>query len=178
MVTQEQPPTYHKLKKLTQGFEDLGDAYGVCVVTFREIHPMPFVVIIFPFLFAVMPGTACWSRSLLSGWSAKRNNGRTNGAQQEVWTIFFGGRDVIFFMGPFSIYTGLISNDVFSKSNNLFGAAWRERSDRCIRCCNDKTLDRLDSVILERNPTPSNGTSTSQKMFSGDPYSLALDPVS
>ncbi|CAF4352976.1 unnamed protein product, partial [Adineta steineri] len=161
MVTREQPPTHHKLNKFTQGFQNLVDAYGVA--TYREINPMPFVLITFPFLFAVMFGDAGHGIlvTIFALWMVlKERSLKDKWRNQEVWTIFFGGRYIILLMGIFSIYTGIIYNDVFSKSLNIFGSSWRVRFG-------DDTLAKHDSVMLE--PTPYNYTRSGdyRQMFSG-----------
>lgn len=63
-------------------------------------------------------------------------------------------------MGLFSMYTGLIYNDVFSKSLNVFGSHWSVKSVN--------TTDILDNKELQLNPSYD---------YSTTPYPFGIDPV-
>ena len=80
----------------------------------------------------------------------------------QVFRIIFGGRYIIIMMGIFSIYTGLIYNDVFSKSINIFGSAYKV----------NMTEEELTMVPHEMLvPDPRNGH------YAQYPYPVGIDPV-
>ncbi len=125
VATDQSPPTFNRLNKYTRGFQMLVDSYAVN--TYRELNPGVYTIATFPFLFAVMFGD--FGHGLIVFLSAmamilleKRLEKKAE--DSEIFGIFFGGRYIIVLMGMFSMYTGLIYNDCFSKSFNIFGSSW------------------------------------------------------
>ncbi|XP_063820553.1 V-type proton ATPase 116 kDa subunit a 2 [Pseudophryne corroboree] len=121
----ETPPTLIRTNKFTAGFQNIVDSYGVG--DYREINPAPYTIITFPFLFAVMFGD--FGHGLLMSLFALflvlyENSPKLQRTQDEILKTFFEGRYIILLMGLFSVYTGLIYNDCFSKSVNIFGSSW------------------------------------------------------
>ncbi|CAJ0968239.1 unnamed protein product [Ranitomeya imitator] len=170
--TKMEPPTFNRINKFTSGFQNIIDAYGVG--NYREMNPTPYTIVTFPFLFAsssvmfgdcghgaVMLGFAAWmvanEKKLLA---AKTDN--------EIWNTFFGGRYLILLMGVFSIYTGFIYNDCFSKSFNIFGSSWRVRPMFTNGSWNDNLLHQ--GIDLQLDPKVPG-------VYSGNPYPFGIDPI-
>ncbi|CAG4919613.1 unnamed protein product [Colias eurytheme] len=161
METLEDPPTYNRTNKFTSAFQHLIYAYGVA--TYREVNPAPYTIITFPFLFAVMFGDLGHGALMAAFgfWMCyKEKPLQAKKIDSEIWNIFFGGRYIILLMGLFSMYTGLIYNDIFSKSLNIFGSSWRNNY-------NVSTL--RDNRMLQLNPDSEDYTQT--------PYPFGIDPV-
>ncbi|XP_034830148.1 V-type proton ATPase 116 kDa subunit a 1 isoform X4 [Maniola hyperantus] len=161
METLEDPPTYNRMNKFTSAFQNLIYAYGVA--TYREVNPAPYTIITFPFLFAVMFGDLGHGAIMAAFgfWMCyKEKPLQARKIDSEIWNIFFGGRYIVLLMGLFSMYTGFIYNDIFSKSLNIFGSAWRNNYDEgTLRTTKD----------LQLNPD--------SKDYLQSPYPFGIDPV-
>uniref|UniRef100_A0A8C1JPR5 V-type proton ATPase subunit a n=1 Tax=Cyprinus carpio TaxID=7962 RepID=A0A8C1JPR5_CYPCA len=166
--TSDTPPTLLRSNKFTSGFQSIVEAYGVG--DYREASPAPYTIITFPFLFAVMFGDLGHGSvmTLFALWmvlTEKDHKRRRPG--NEIWTTFFDGRYIILMMGLFSIYTGLIYNDCFSKSLNIFGSAWSVKAMFTQQEWTNETLQT--NALLTLDPNVSG-------VFSG-PYPLGIDPI-
>ncbi|KEY66431.1 hypothetical protein S7711_06171 [Stachybotrys chartarum IBT 7711] len=121
--TNKTPPTYLKTNKFTEGFQTIVNAYGTA--TYQEVNPAMPVFVTFPFLFAVMFGDFGHAIIMLSGalamiyWEKPLKK-----VTFELFAMIFYGRYIALVMAVFSVFTGLIYNDAFSKSMTLFPSAW------------------------------------------------------
>lgn len=162
MKTNEIPPTFNRTNKFSQGFQNIVDAYGVA--NYREVNPALFTIITFPFLFAVMFGDAGHGliMTVFAAWMVLKEKGlASERADNEIWLTFFNGRYIILLMGIFSVYTGLIYNDVFSKAFNIFGSSWIAPPN-------------LHARDL---PSPFQLDPTDNKHYLGSPYPFGVDPI-
>uniref|UniRef100_A0A8C5D3B6 V-type proton ATPase subunit a n=1 Tax=Gouania willdenowi TaxID=441366 RepID=A0A8C5D3B6_GOUWI len=161
MQTNQTPPTYNKTSKFTSGFQSIVDAYGIG--SYREMNPAPYTIITFPFLFAVMFGDLGHGVLMTSAalyLVLRETRLIAQKSDNEMFNMVFAGRYIILLMGIFSMYTGLIYNDCFSKSLNIFGSGWSVRP----------MFDTLKgSAALQLDPAVDG-------VFSG-PYPIGIDPI-
>jgi V-type H+-transporting ATPase subunit a len=121
--TNKTPPTYQKTNRFTEGFQTIINAYGTA--KYQEVNPGLPTIVTFPFLFAVMFGDLGHGFIMLCAacamiyWEKPLKKVR-----DELFIMAFYGRYIMLMMGIFSIYTGFIYNDVFSKSLSIFPSAW------------------------------------------------------
>ncbi|KAL4636118.1 V-type proton ATPase 116 kDa subunit a [Arapaima gigas] len=166
--TKDPPPTLVRTNKFTLGFQNIVDAYGVG--SYREVNPAPYTIITFPFLFAVMFGDFGHGviMALFAWWMVLcEGNRKLNRTRDEIMNTFFEGRYIILMMGLFSIYTGLIYNDCFSKSLNIFGSGWSVKAMFTQKHWTNETLRSNALLTLDPNVTG---------VFNG-PYPLGIDPI-
>ena len=127
--TSKTPPTYNKKNKFTEAFQTIIDAYGTAQYT--EVNPGLPTIVTFPFLFAVMFGDFGHGAIMTCAALAMIyfENPMSKSKLNELVSMAFYGRYIMLMMGVFSIYTGLIYNDAFSKALTLFPSQWEWPDD-------------------------------------------------
>ena len=122
--TNKTPPTYNRTNRFTEGFQTIINAYGTA--KYQEVNPGIYTIVTFPFLFAVMFGDfghgtiMAMAASAMIYWERPLSRSK----QDELFAMAFYGRYIMLMMGIFSMYTGLVYNDVFSKGFTPFQSAW------------------------------------------------------
>ncbi|KAK6332747.1 H(+)-transporting V0 sector ATPase subunit a [Orbilia brochopaga] len=124
LQTNKTPPTHFKTNKFTVAFQNIINAYGIA--KYQEVNPGLQTIITFPFLFAVMFGDLGHGffmllAAILMIVNEKHLDGRKI---QEIFDMAYYGRYMMLMMGAFSLFTGLIYNDLFSKPLFLFPSMW------------------------------------------------------
>lgn len=165
---QDAPPTLIRTNRFTASFQGIVDAYGVG--RYQEVNPAPYTIITFPFLFAVMfgdvgHGLLMFLFALAMVLAEKRP--AVKAAQNEIWQTFFGGRYLLLLMGLFSVYTGFIYNECFSRATTIFPSGWSVAAMAEQSGWSDAFLAQHPMLTLDPNVTG---------VFLG-PYPFGIDPV-
>ncbi|NXE99126.1 VPP3 ATPase, partial [Menura novaehollandiae] len=166
--TSERPPTLIRTNKFTAGFQNIVDAYGVA--SYQEVNPAPYAIITFPFIFAIMFGDVGHGllMFLFALWMVLyEDSPRLRQGTNEIWLMFFEGRYLILLMGAFSIYTGFIYNECFSKATAIFPSAWSVATMANHSSWSSVYLATHQSLTLDPNVTG---------VFRG-PYPFGIDPI-
>ncbi|NXG41437.1 VPP3 ATPase, partial [Psilopogon haemacephalus] len=166
--TSQRPPTLIRTNKFTAGFQSIVDAYGVA--SYQEVNPAPYAIITFPFIFAIMFGDVGHGllMFLFALWMVLyEDRPSLRQASNEIWLTFFEGRYLILLMGAFSIYTGFIYNECFSKATVIFPSAWSVAAMANHSSWSSAYLATHPLLTLDPNVTG---------VFQG-PYPFGIDPI-
>lgn len=122
--THQAPPTHFYSNKVTEVFQGTINTYGV--PRYQEANPSVLSLVTFPFLFGVMFGDLGHGTLMLCCASFIVYNEKKFGKQQlgDIGQMAYYGRYMLLLMSCFSIYMGLIYNEMFSITLDVFGTTW------------------------------------------------------
>jgi V-type H+-transporting ATPase subunit a len=122
--TKETPPSYFKTNKITSSFQGIVDSYGMA--RYKEANPGVFTIISFPYLFGVMYGDIGHGiiLTIFAAFLVFREKSFEGQPLNEIFAMIFGGRYLLLLMGFFAVYMGLLYNDMFGFSVEIFSSAY------------------------------------------------------
>ncbi|XP_065320511.1 V-type proton ATPase 116 kDa subunit a 1-like [Gordionus sp. m RMFG-2023] len=182
------PPTYIINNEYTSIFQSIVNAYGP--PKYLELNPAPYLIITFPFLFAIMFGDA--GHGLIVALLAFcviffDNSYPVNFLKKdEAVRMFYEGRYLILLMGLFSIYTGAVYNDYFSKSISFSGSKWlifNKDFEKSMNVPTRKITHKYDPhrefaiVVLDPVVTYENVSDFKDSRKIRSPYMYSMDPI-
>lgn len=125
LKTRETPPTYFRTNKITCSFQGIVDSYGMA--RYKEANPGVFTIITFPYLFGVMYGDIGHGLilTLFAAFLVFKEKSFEGQPLNEIFAMIFGGRYLLLLMGFFAVYMGLLYNDLFGFSVEIFSSGYR-----------------------------------------------------
>lgn len=123
--TAEAPPTYFRTNKITSCFQGIVDSYGMA--RYKEVNPGVFTIVTFPYLFGVMYGDIGHGMilTMIAAFLIYKEKSFQSQALNEIFGMIFGGRYLLLFMGLFAVYMGILYNDMFGFSVELFRSGYQ-----------------------------------------------------
>lgn len=124
ICTKEVPPSYFRTTKVTSSFQALVDSYGMA--RYKEVNPGVFTIITFPYLFGIMYGDIGHGimLTLFAAYLIFKEKSFEGRPLNEIFAMIFGGRYLLLLMGFFAVYMGLLYNDMFGFSVELFTSGY------------------------------------------------------
>ena len=123
-MSQKVPPTFFRTNKITEIFQGIVDSYGVA--RYKEANPGVFTIVTFPYLFGIMYGDIGHGvlLTLFAGALLIFEKQLLGQKLNEIFGMIFGGRYLLFGMGLMATYVGVLYNDFFGMSVQLFQTAY------------------------------------------------------
>ena len=124
-MTQTRPPTFFRTNKYTEVFQGIVDSYGIA--RYKEVNPGVFTIVTFPYLFGIMFGDIGHGVLLtfFAGALILLEHKFLGKRLNEMFAMIFAGRYLIFGMGLMAIYMGMLYNDFFGFSVQLFETKYK-----------------------------------------------------